>query len=554
MQADSLTSLTGTLNHYLGRKGTIMFCCVFCFASCLGQAFCQSPNQLLGCRLLLGFGIGPKSATIPIYAAESVPSEEIRGALVMTWQLCTALGIMLGYIFTYIFQDLPDHRGWRFMVGSPIVAPAVLFFLMLALPESPRWHLLKARRLESDSDTNRLRMNRRRIRRRIVDQYDKAFHALRRLRYLKLQAARDLYTIDIWLRMDPPQHSYEPEEYPPGGGLKYQLKAWFPNIIILFKDPRCRRAMMSGLIVLSLQQLCGVNVFAYYSSSVVRDSLPDRPDFGNQTLRTIIDAEKDHMALGYSLGFGGINFGLAIVGLFLIDSVGRRLLLVLTFPLMSLFQFGTAFSFGKVAPVTDSRRHPPVVLFTYLFCAVYSIGEGPVPFVYASEILPLEVRDTGVGLLTGIYWGLNSLMALTWPSMYHKLNPEGSFCFYGGLNLIGWVLVILFVPETSRYKLEEVDTVFRFKTGKIMDNGLDQMKWLLGKKGPGSRRWQLKEFPVLVPRSNDKSSGIQRELNDVKASSRNRASINDDSEATNSHLISPGDGSAKQRTHRIRDV
>lgn len=295
-----------------------MFCCVFCFASCLGQAFCQSPNQLLGCRLLLGFGIGPKSATIPIYAAESVPSEEIRGALVMTWQLCTALGIMLGYIFTYIFQDLPDHRGWRFMVGSPIVAPAVLFFLMLALPESPRWHLLKARRLESDSDTNRLRMNRRRIRRRIVDQYDKAFHALRRLRYLKLQAARDLYTIDIWLRMDPPQHSYEPEEYPPGGGLKYQLKAWFPNIIILFKDPRCRRAMMSGLIVLSLQQLCGVNVFAYYSSSVVRDSLPDRPDFGNQTLRTIIDAEKDHMALGVqTLGSSkeaSANSGIVLVG------------------------------------------------------------------------------------------------------------------------------------------------------------------------------------------------------------------------------------------------
>lgn len=215
MQADSLTSLTGTLNHYLGRKGTIMFCCVFCFASCLGQAFCDSPKQLLGCRLLLGFGIGPKSATIPIYAAESVPSEEIRGALVMTWQLCTALGIMLGYIFTYIFQDLPGHLRWRFMVGSPIVAPAVLFFLMLALPESPRWHLLKARRLESDSDTNRLHMNRLRI----VDQYDKAFHALRRLRYLKLQAARDLYTIDIWLRMDPPQHSHEPEKYPTGGDL-----------------------------------------------------------------------------------------------------------------------------------------------------------------------------------------------------------------------------------------------------------------------------------------------------------------------------------------------
>lgn len=307
MYADSLTSLTGPLNRYLGRKGTIMFCCVFCFASCLGQAFCRTSHQLFLCRLLLGFGIGPKSATIPIYAAESVPSEEIRGALVMTWQLCTALGIMLGYIFTYIFQDLTPHLRWRFMVGSPIVAPAVLFFLMIALPESPRWHLLKARRLESYSDPNRLRMNRLRI----VDQYDKAFHALRRLRYLKLQAARDLYTIDIWLRMDPPQHAHASQEYPTGGNLKYRLKASFPDIITLFKDPRCLRAMKSGLIVLSLQQLCGVNVFAYYSSSVVRDSLVVGTEANP-------DQTADHIALGVqTLGTikeASANSGIVLVG------------------------------------------------------------------------------------------------------------------------------------------------------------------------------------------------------------------------------------------------
>ena len=253
-----------------------MFCCVFCFASCLGQAFSQSWRQLLVCRLLLGFGIGPKTATIPIYAAESVPSEEIRGAIVMTWQLCTAFGIMLGYVFTYAFQNLPGHLPWRFMVGSPMVAPAILFFLMLALPESPRWHLLKAQRLENGKKPERLD---------IVKQYDKAFHALRRLRHIKLQAARDLYTIDIWLRMDRPQSTPDLQEDHLGWGLKSRLRTWFPDMFILFKDPRCRRAMMSGLIVLSLQQLCGVNVFAYYSSSVFNDSLT-----GGQTL--------DHRALG----------------------------------------------------------------------------------------------------------------------------------------------------------------------------------------------------------------------------------------------------------------
>ena len=102
----ALDSMTEPFNRFYGRRGAIMICCVFCFVSCLGQAFCQDWKQLLACRMLLGLGIGPKSATIPIYAAESVPSEEIRGALVMTWQLYTALGIMLGYAFTFAFRHM----------------------------------------------------------------------------------------------------------------------------------------------------------------------------------------------------------------------------------------------------------------------------------------------------------------------------------------------------------------------------------------------------------------------------------------------------------------
>ena len=265
-----------------------MFCCVFSFASCLGQAFSQTWQQLLVCRLLLGFGIGPKSATIPIYAAESVPSEEIRGAIVMTWQLCTAFGIMLGYIFTYAFQSLPVDLNWRFMVGSPMVAPAILFFLMIALPESPRWHLLQAKRLENGNNPNRLL---------IIKHYEKAFDALRRLRHIKIQAARDLYTIDIWLRMDGPQSSPDIQGDHQSLRLRSRLEASFPDIFILFKDPRCLRAMMSGLIVLSLQQICGINVFAYYSSSIYKDILTIGKNLDPTQLKAQ-DKSLDQTALG----------------------------------------------------------------------------------------------------------------------------------------------------------------------------------------------------------------------------------------------------------------
>jgi len=152
---------------------------------------------------------------------------------------------------------------------SSIVAPAVLFFLMMALPESPRWHILKARRLERrDHPKYRLRIER---------HYEAAFQALRRLRNTKAQAGRDMFLIDAWIGMA----QWPVESHNPGGthtdkGQAHNpWNAWLQNTLALFRDHRCRRAMTAGLIVMSLQQLCGVNVLAYYSSSVFKDSLVD---------------------------------------------------------------------------------------------------------------------------------------------------------------------------------------------------------------------------------------------------------------------------------------
>lgn len=56
-------------------------------------------------RLVLGLGIGPKSATVPVYAAESSPAA-IRGALTMMWQMWVAFGIMLGFLAGVAFYDI----------------------------------------------------------------------------------------------------------------------------------------------------------------------------------------------------------------------------------------------------------------------------------------------------------------------------------------------------------------------------------------------------------------------------------------------------------------
>ena len=144
----------------------------------------------------------------------------------------------------------------------------------MSLPESPRWHLLKAGRLERQALLgNRLE---------IEKQYEHAFYALRTLRHTKIQAARDLFYIDSWLRI-----TQLPDL--PHNHKETQARTLFQNTLDLCRHPRCRRAMTAGLVVMGLQQICGVNVFAYYSSPVFRDSL------GSQT------NSKDQVALGVGL-------------------------------------------------------------------------------------------------------------------------------------------------------------------------------------------------------------------------------------------------------------
>ena len=142
---------------------------------------------------------------------------------------------------------------------------------MMSLPESPRWHLLNAGRLERQSSLkNRLK---------IEKQYEHAFYALRTLRHTKIQAARDLFYIDAWLRRT--QLHEVPHDQ-----RKTQTSTLFQNTLALCRHPRCRRAMTAGLVVMLFQQLCGVNVYAYYSSPVFRDSLESQ------------SKSKDQVALG----------------------------------------------------------------------------------------------------------------------------------------------------------------------------------------------------------------------------------------------------------------
>jgi MFS family permease len=139
------------------------------------------------------------------------------------------------------------------------------------------------------------------------------------------------------------------------------------------------------------------------------------------------------------MGFGLINFFFAFPAFYLIDTFGRRFLLLTTFPFMALFHGFTAIGYSQ----SGNTQIVLVTVGMYLFSVAYSPGEGPVPFVYAAESMPLYIRALGMSVVTAINWFFNSVIAITFPSLDNSLTAPGAFAYYAAWCVVGWVFILL---------------------------------------------------------------------------------------------------------------
>ena len=391
------------LNNFFGRRGTIFFSAIFCFLSVIGSAVSQNWPQLFVTRLLLGIGMGSKASTVPIYAAENCPAA-IRGGLVMSWQMWTAFGIFLGFCANLAVYNV-GAIAWRLQLGSAMIPALPLLIGVYFCPESPRWYIKKGR-------------------------YANAFRSLCRLRNTPLQAARDLYYI----------HAQIQEEADIIGRSNY-----ITRFIELFTIPRVRRATGASFTVMLAQQMCGINIIAFYSSTV------------------FVNAGASNLtALLASFGFGLVNFVFAWPAVWTIDTWGRRALLLFTFPNMAWTLLAAGLCF--IIPQEQTAHLGLIAFFIFLFAAFYSPGEGPVPFTYSAEVFPLSHREVGMSwaVATCLFWA--AVLSISFPRILRAFHPVGAFIFYAALNLTALVLIFLFVPETKQRTLEELDYVFAVPT------------------------------------------------------------------------------------------
>jgi MFS family permease len=151
----------------------------------------------------------------------------------------------------------------------------------------------------------------------------------------------------------------------------------------------------------------------------------------------------------------------------------------------------------------------------YAFGVAYSPGEGPVPFVYSAESMPLYNRDFGMGIVTSVNWFWNFFIGITWPHFNSTFGMNGAFGWYAAWCALGFFMVLFFVPETKDLTLEELDQVFEHRTKDHVQYGMEQLKWIF-QRWILLRRWVKSPGPFLKRKDPEELIDVRGEVGDPR--------------------------------------
>lgn len=128
-----------------GRKKTLIVIGLLYVIGALGSAAVSDPYLFALFRFVGGLGVGASTIAAPAYVSEIAPADK-RGRLVAMYQFNIVFGILMAYLSNFVFNslDLGEHT-WRWMLGIQVVPAVIYTLLVLTIPMSPRWLMMKGR-------------------------------------------------------------------------------------------------------------------------------------------------------------------------------------------------------------------------------------------------------------------------------------------------------------------------------------------------------------------------------------------------------------------------
>jgi sugar porter (SP) family MFS transporter len=160
-----------------------------------------------------------------------------------------------------------------------------------------------------------------------------------------------------------------------------------------------------------------------------------------------------HSSLLSTVGIGLINFIFTLLGINIIDKVGRRTLMQVGSVGLIVSLFLVAYTF-----YTGTFSGFAIPLYMMIFIAFFAFSQGTVIWVFISEIFPNQVRAKGQTLGSSTHWIMAAIIAFCFPYLAEKLGGAVTFSFFGTMMICQLIFVWKFMPETKGKSLEQIES------------------------------------------------------------------------------------------------
>jgi len=207
----------------------------------------------------------------------------------------------------------------------------------------------------------------------------------------------------------------------------------------IFK-PQHSKIIWLAFMIAFFNQLSGINFILYYAPEILEKA-------GLAAKESLFN----------SIAIGSTNLIFTFVGLYLIDRLGRKTLLIIG-------SIGYIVSLSLVSYAFYAHSGPVFLMtFLLLFIASHAIGQGAVIWVFISEIFPTKIRSAGQSFGASIHWVFAAIITLITPYFLDKdtgifkENPWPIFGFFAGMMVLQLIWVLTRVPETKGISLEELE-------------------------------------------------------------------------------------------------
>jgi sugar porter (SP) family MFS transporter len=361
-----------------GRRVSLIAIGLLFLVSALGSALAPDPYIFSFMRFIGGLGVGASSVVAPAFISEIAPAR-YRGRLVVLYQFQLVFGILVAFFSNYALSEF-FGLSWRWMLGAEAVPALAYLLLVLGVPESPRWLLLRK------NDEKR---------------------------------AREIL-------------SYS------NGGEVDQVITDIRHTMSEFRQDRLftrayRLPVLLAFLLAAFNQLSGINFIIYFAPRVFELAGLDTSS-----------------ALLSTAGIGLVNLVTTLLGMYLIDRMGRK-------KLMLIGSIGYIVSLATVAwAFASGAGGMMVVFFVFTFIASHAVGQGAVIWVFIAEIFPNNVRTKGQSLGSGTHWVFAALLTLLMPSVLSTFQPASIFGFFAMMMVLQLLFVLFLMPETKGQSLESL--------------------------------------------------------------------------------------------------